>query len=53
MGNMKLVIFSAAFVVASVLSLAAEPLPPSKEGQAVSFETIKGKDGAPMILIPA
>jgi sulfatase modifying factor 1 len=50
---MKLVLFSAAFVVASVLSHAAEPLPPSKEGQAASFETIKGKDGAPMILIPA
>lgn len=53
MGIMKLVIFSAAFVVASVLPLPAEPLPPSKGGQAVSFETIKGKDGAPMILIPA
>jgi formylglycine-generating enzyme required for sulfatase activity len=53
MGNMKLVLLSAAVVVASVLSLAAEPIPPSKEGQAASFETIKGKDGAPMILIPA
>ena len=53
MGNMKPVILSAAIVVASAQSLAAEPLPPSNNGQAASFETIKGKDGAPMILIPA
>jgi formylglycine-generating enzyme required for sulfatase activity len=53
MGNMKLVLLSAAIVVASVLSLAAEPLPPSNNGQVASFETIKGKDGVPMILIPA
>jgi len=53
MGNMKLVPLSMAIIAASALSFAAEPLPPSADGRAASFETIKGKDGAPMILIPA
>lgn len=53
MGNIKLVILSAAIVVASVLPLAADPLPPSNNGQAASSETIRGKDGVPMIFIPA
>jgi sulfatase modifying factor 1 len=53
MGNMKLVLLSMAITAASVQSFAAEPLPPTTDGRAASFETIKGKDGAPMILIPA
>jgi formylglycine-generating enzyme required for sulfatase activity len=53
MGNMKLVPLSMAIIAASALSFAAEPLRPSTDGRAASFETIKGKDGAPMILIPA
>ena len=35
------------------LTLAAGPAPPGKNGQGTSVETVKGKDGAPMILIPA
>ncbi|WP_455377417.1 formylglycine-generating enzyme family protein [Petrachloros mirabilis] len=47
------IFWSLAIVAVGELSLAAE-LPPSvKDGQVASVETVKGKDGAPMILIPA
>jgi formylglycine-generating enzyme required for sulfatase activity len=42
-----------AVIAAGVLSLAAGPPPPAKDGQAAPVESVKGKDGAPMILIPA
>jgi len=49
---MKYVVLSLAIIAASALSIAAGPPPSSTNGPAVSGETIKGKDGAPMILIP-
>jgi len=44
--------WSLAIIAAGALTLAAGP-PPAKDGLATSVETVKGKDGAPMILIPA
>lgn len=35
------------------LSLAAEPSSQVKEGQVAAIETVKGKDGAPMVRVPA
>ena len=53
MGTAGMIPWSLALVAVGVLTLAAGPPPPGKDGQATSVETVKGKDGAPMILIPA
>jgi len=54
MGKQKLALLSAAIIVASALPLAAgPPVSPSEDAKAASVETVKGKDGAPMIFIPA
>lgn len=53
MGNAGMIPWSLALVAVGALMLAAAPPPPGKDGQARSVETVKGKDGAPMILIPA
>jgi formylglycine-generating enzyme required for sulfatase activity len=46
--------WSLALVVVSALTLAAGPTPQGKDGKsATAVDTVKGKDGAPMILIPA
>ncbi|BFU94039.1 MAG: conserved exported protein of unknown function [Nitrospira sp.] len=42
-----------AAVAVGVLSLAAASPEPMKDGQAADTKTVAGKDGAPMILIPA
>lgn len=47
------IFWSLAMVAVGELSLAAELSPPVKDGQAASVETVKGEDGAPMILIAA
>jgi sulfatase modifying factor 1 len=53
MGTVRSVPWSLTLMAVGALTLAAGPLPPAKNGQAPSAETVKGKDGAPMILIPA
>ena len=45
--------WSLAFSVMGTVTLAAGPPPAAKDGQATVLETVKGKDGAPMVLIPA
>jgi formylglycine-generating enzyme required for sulfatase activity len=44
--------WSLALFAVGALTVAAGQ-PPGKDGQAAQVETVKGKDGAPMILIPA
>jgi len=44
--------YGLAIVAAGLLSLAASP-EPTKDGQAPEIKTVTGKDGAPMILVPA
>ncbi len=53
MARTRILLRSVAVIAAGVLSLAAGPPPPAKDGQAAPVESVKGKDGAPMILIPA
>jgi sulfatase modifying factor 1 len=53
MGNRNLVPWSLALIAIGALSVAAGPPSPAKDGQAPTFEVTKGKDGAPMILIPS
>src|SRR5512134_747632 len=53
MARRTILLRSVAVIAAGVLSLAAGPPPPAKDGQAAPVESVKGKDGAPMILIPA
>lgn len=53
MGSTSLIHWSVAVMIAGALSLGAGPPQPAKDGQTPSAETTKGKDGAPMILIPA
>lgn len=53
MARRRILLRSVAVIAAGVLSLAAGPPPPAKDGQAAPVESVKGKDGAPMILIPA
>jgi iron(II)-dependent oxidoreductase len=43
--------WSIALIAVSTLAVAASP-PAAKDGQATTVESLKGKDGAPMILIP-
>ena len=52
MGYSDLIRRALALLAAGTLSLAAGPVPLAKDAQPV-VETVKGKDGAPMILIPA
>lgn len=52
MENRYRFIYCLAFVAVGLLSLAASP-EPTKDGQAAEIKTVTGKDGAPMILIPA
>jgi formylglycine-generating enzyme required for sulfatase activity len=42
-----------AAIATGVLSLAAAPSDQAKDGETASLQIVKGKDGAPMILIPA
>ncbi|HEX9135353.1 MAG TPA: SUMF1/EgtB/PvdO family nonheme iron enzyme, partial [Nitrospirota bacterium] len=53
MENRNYVLWAVAILAVGMLSIAAGPSTESKDGQAASFQTIKGKDGAPMVLIPA
>ncbi len=53
MRSVQTVLLSAALMTVSTLVVAAEPPPSNNGGQPASLETTKGKDGAPMILIPA
>ena len=53
MARTRILLRSVAVIAAGVLSLAAGPPPPAKDGQAAPVESVKGKDGAPMILVPA
>ncbi|HEY5627023.1 MAG TPA: SUMF1/EgtB/PvdO family nonheme iron enzyme [Nitrospira sp.] len=50
---MKPVVLSLTIIVMSAQLIAAGPPPSNTNGPVASGETIKGKDGAPMILIPA
>ena len=53
MGTAGMIPWSLALVAVGALTLAAGPPPPGKDGKTTSVETVKGKDAAPMILIPA
>src|SRR6185503_1857281 len=52
MRTAPLMVWSLALIALGTLVVAASP-PPAKDGQATTVESLKGKDGAPMILIPA
>jgi formylglycine-generating enzyme required for sulfatase activity len=53
MGAAGVIPWALALAAVGALTIAAGPPPPVKDGQAPAVETIKGKDGAPMILVPA
>jgi sulfatase modifying factor 1 len=53
MGTAGMVRWSLVLIALGVLTLAAGPPPPSHNGQTTPLGAIKGKDGAPMVLIPA
>jgi sulfatase modifying factor 1 len=53
MGNGSVVGWSLALLALGAWTLAAGPPPTMKDGQPPAVETTKGKDGAPMVLIPA
>ena len=53
MGNSGLILRALALFVAGALTVAAEPSLFATDAQAPLAGTVKGKDGAPMILIPA
>ena len=53
MGMRKIVHWSVAVIAAGTISIGAGPPPAATDGQPAPVEAVKGKDGAPMMLIPA
>ena len=53
MGKGGLILWSLTLLTVGAVAVAAGPPPPGNDGQQPAVETAKGKDGAPMILIPA
>lgn len=53
MRTARMTAWSLALVAMSALTLGVGPPPGGTDGQTAPVETVKGKDGAPMILIPA